>query len=115
MKQYLTFVDISKNRRKIIKVQKESVFVRLKSPAAILPPESANCMQSRACFSIPLGELIKIKKTDATFKKSVYHLQSLYSKRPTQPNHSQPNLIWRDEPLKTTFKYCFKMQDIAVR
>jgi hypothetical protein len=66
MKQYLTFVDISKNRREILKVQKESVVVRLRAPSAILIAESANCMQSRACFAIPLGVLtLKLNKLDA--------------------------------------------------
>jgi hypothetical protein len=32
----------------ILKMQKENVFVWIRAPAAILPAESANCMQSNA-------------------------------------------------------------------
>jgi hypothetical protein len=46
MKQSLT--NLSENRRKILKKQKESEFVCIRAPAAILPAESANCMQSSA-------------------------------------------------------------------
>jgi hypothetical protein len=46
-----------------MKVQKKVYCLRV--PAALLPAESANCMQSRACFAKPLGEL-KLKKTEAT-------------------------------------------------
>jgi hypothetical protein len=45
MKQSFTFKDLSENRIKILKIQKESVFVWNRAPAAILPAESANCMQ----------------------------------------------------------------------
>jgi hypothetical protein len=48
MKQSSTFKNLSENRRKILKIQKENVIVWIRAPAAILPAESANCMQSRA-------------------------------------------------------------------
>jgi hypothetical protein len=105
MNQYLTFVDVKKNSE----VQKESVVVRLRAPAAILPPESANCMQSRACFSIPLGELIKIKI------RLPFAIVILIEAYPTKSLSAQSNLV------RWTFKNNFyillwpKMQDIAVR
>jgi hypothetical protein len=44
-----TFQDLSENRRKILKMQKESKFIWIRaSPAAMLPAEYANCMQSSA-------------------------------------------------------------------
>ncbi len=55
----LYFMDLCNKIRKILEVQKES-FVWIKVPAPKLPAEFANCMQIRACFAIPLGEL-KIK------------------------------------------------------
>jgi hypothetical protein len=39
MKQSFTFQDLSENRRKIIKIQKESYFVWIRATAALLPPE----------------------------------------------------------------------------
>jgi hypothetical protein len=59
MKQAFPFQDLSEGRRKILKMQKESELVWNRAPAAILPVESANCMQSNA---IPLEELkLKLK------------------------------------------------------
>jgi hypothetical protein len=48
MKQSSTFQDLSENRRKILRMQKESDFVWIRAPAAILPAEAANCMQRSA-------------------------------------------------------------------
>jgi hypothetical protein len=46
MKQF--FITLFEKRRKILKIQKENAFVWIRAPAAILPAESANGMQSRA-------------------------------------------------------------------
>jgi hypothetical protein len=48
MKQSFICQDLSENRRKILKMQKEIEFVWIRAPAAILPAESANCMQRSA-------------------------------------------------------------------
>jgi hypothetical protein len=48
MKQASIFEDLSENLRKILRMQKESEFVWIRAPAAMLPRESANCMQRSA-------------------------------------------------------------------
>jgi hypothetical protein len=48
-RQSFTFQDLSENR-KILKMQKESEFVRIRAPAAILPAESAICkLHAKQC------------------------------------------------------------------
>jgi hypothetical protein len=47
LKQSFTVQDLSENRRKILK-KKESEFVWIRAPAAILPAEYTNCMKSSA-------------------------------------------------------------------
>jgi hypothetical protein len=64
---FLYFVDLCNKIRKILEVHIESV-VWIKVPAPKLPAEFANCMQIRACFAIPLGELNINLKMDAAFK-----------------------------------------------
>jgi hypothetical protein len=43
-----TFQDLSENRRKILKMQKESAFIWIRAAAAMLLEESTNCIQSSA-------------------------------------------------------------------
>jgi hypothetical protein len=62
MKQSSTFKNLSENRRKILKIQKENVIVWIRAPAAILPAESANCTQSRASCNTAGTTKIRIKK-----------------------------------------------------
>jgi hypothetical protein len=40
---------LSEKKRKILKIQKENVFVWIRAPAAVLPAESVICMESRSC------------------------------------------------------------------
>jgi hypothetical protein len=48
MKLSFTYQDLSENRRKNLKMQKESAFVWFRALAVILLAKSANCMQSSA-------------------------------------------------------------------
>jgi hypothetical protein len=62
MKQAFPFQDLSEGRRKILKMQKESELVWNRAPAAILPVESANCMQSSGGCNTAGRTEIKTKK-----------------------------------------------------
>jgi hypothetical protein len=61
MKQSCTFQDLSENRRKFLKMQKESEFVWIRALFAMLPSESANCMQSSASCNTAGSTYIKTK------------------------------------------------------
>jgi hypothetical protein len=50
--------------------------------------------------AIPLGDLKLKLKNGGCIKKSFNHLGTLYSSRPVQLDHFQPNLIWCDSTFK---------------
>ncbi len=56
--------------------------------------------------AIPLGELKSKLKNGGSIKKNFTICDPLYSPRPVQPYHFQPNLIWCDG----TFKLCYIKQ-----
>jgi hypothetical protein len=96
MRQSFTYQDLSENRRKNLKMQKESAFVWFTALAAILPVESKNCMQSSAgCkLAIQLGEQQLNLKMKATFKIFLPIANPILTKAcPTISLSAQSNLV----------------------
>jgi hypothetical protein len=89
----------------------KSLHVQNWAPHANLPAESANCMQQRSCFAIPLEELKFKFANGGKIKTSFKHPRSLYSTRPIQPNHFHADLIWCDSTFKKIRKNSHRIRN----